>query len=202
MSIAVCVACLITVEFLPAGLLTPIADGLGISQGMAGQTLTATAFAAIFASLFVSTLTRGIDRPVGAAFLVLNRTGVPAAMLAIFAIFAGQFAFFTYLRPFFESVSQFDVTRISAVLLLFGIANDAESAGGLQVAVIQIANAFGAALGSYLLDASGPKAPFLASTLLLALAGLVVLGAVSVRMGRPKAVFGCAGSLGANEASS
>ncbi|MCP5339297.1 MAG: MFS transporter, partial [Sinobacteraceae bacterium] len=62
LSITACVAGLITVEFLPAGLLTPMAEGLQISQGMAGQTLTATAFAAIFASLFASRATRGVDR--------------------------------------------------------------------------------------------------------------------------------------------
>lgn len=350
--------------------MTPIAEGLQITTGMAGQTLTATAFAAIFASLFVSTLTQGINRrtvvlsyslllmisclmtafstslvtmliarvvlglalggfwamaasvtmqlvaeedvpkalsvvfggvsvalvlaaPLGsflgetigwravfiaaaclggicfmwqlvvlpsltsgekrspaAAFLVLRRAGVPAAAVAIFASFAGQFAFFTYLRPFLEMESKFDAGLISAVLLLFGIANfagtsvsslflkeklrptlgvapliltfcalllvflgylqwltagviavwglvfglvpvgwstwitrnipdDAESAGGLQVAIIQIANTFGAALGGYLLDTSGPTMPFIASAALLAIAAVTVL--VNVR---------------------
>lgn len=380
LSITACVACLITVEFLPAGLLTPIAQGLHVSQGMAGQTLTATAVAAIFASLFVSALTRGMDRrrvvlgysvllilsslltalstnfvvmligrvllgwalggfwamaaaitmqlvgpkevpkalsivfggvsvalvlaapagsflgeiigwrgvfllaaglgmaclvwqalvlpplpsrehrPAMAAFLVFRRAGVPAAMLAIFAAFAGQFAFFTYLRPFLEAVPRLSVDRISLVLLLFGVSNfvgtslsslflngklkatlglaplalaccaialigaghlqlvttvvvalwgfvlglvpvawstwvarslpdDAEAAGGLQVAVIQVANAFGAALGGYLLDGSGPKAPLVASAVLLALAGTVVLAAVHVRAVKPAATL-------------
>ncbi|MCZ2439782.1 MAG: MFS transporter [Burkholderiales bacterium] len=377
LSITACVAGLITVEFLPAGLLTPMAEGLQISQGMAGQTLTATAFAAIFASLFASRATRGVDRrkvilgyslllilsclltalstrfavlllgrvllglalggfwamaaaitlqlvpardvpkalsivfggvsvalvlaapagsflgeivgwrgvfllaaglglvcliwqalvfpklpsrehrPALAAFLVLKRAGVPAAMLAIFAIFAGQFAFFTYLRPFFEAVPHFDVQQISAVLLLFGVANfvgtslssfflrgelkttlafaplllvvcatvliaaghiplvttlvvafwgmvlgvvpvgwstwvarslpdDAESAGGLQVAVIQVANTFGAAFGGYLLDANGPQAILMASAILFALSAITVLAAVRVRSSAPE----------------
>lgn len=371
-SIALCVACLIAVEFLPASLLTPIARGMQISEGAAGQTLTATAVAAIFSSLFASAATRGVDRrvivlgysallilssllqalstsfawmlvgrvllglalggfwamapaitmrlvpakdvakalsivfggvsvalvvsapagsflgaiigwrgvfyvaagigalclswqafvlpkmpsseplPVGAVFRVMKRPGVPTAMSAIFAVFAGQFAFFTYLRPFFESVPRLSVGGISLVLLLFGIANfagtslssaflkqhlgktlalapltlalcavvlvtaghlqgvtaltipiwgfvfgvvpvgwstwvtrnladAAESAGGLQVAVIQVANTFGAAAGGYLLDASGAKAPFLASALLLVAAGVIALTRVGGR---------------------
>jgi DHA1 family purine ribonucleoside efflux pump-like MFS transporter len=38
-SVAFCVACLITVEFLPVSLLTPMAQDLGISEG-AGQSVT------------------------------------------------------------------------------------------------------------------------------------------------------------------
>ena len=36
-SVAFCVACLIIVEFLPVSLLTPMAQDLGISEGVAGQ---------------------------------------------------------------------------------------------------------------------------------------------------------------------
>lgn len=35
-AVAFCVACLITVEFLPVSLLTPMAQDLGISEGVAG----------------------------------------------------------------------------------------------------------------------------------------------------------------------
>ena len=51
-AVAFCVACLITVEFLPVSLLTPMALDLGVSEGLAGQTVTVTAFVAMFASLF------------------------------------------------------------------------------------------------------------------------------------------------------
>ena len=37
---------LITAEFLPASLLTPMAASLGVSEGMAGQAVTATALVA------------------------------------------------------------------------------------------------------------------------------------------------------------
>ncbi|MGM1329498.1 MFS transporter, partial [Klebsiella michiganensis] len=53
-AVAFCVACLITVEFLPVSLLTPMAQDLGISEGVAGQSVTTTAFVAMFASLFIT----------------------------------------------------------------------------------------------------------------------------------------------------
>ena len=47
-AVAFCVACLIIVEFLPVSLLTPMVQDLGISEGVAGQAVTATAFVAMF----------------------------------------------------------------------------------------------------------------------------------------------------------
>jgi Arabinose efflux permease len=71
-AVAFCVACLITVEFLPVSLLTPMALDLGVSEGVAGQTVTVTAFVAMFASLFITTVIRAADRRyVVIAFAVL-----------------------------------------------------------------------------------------------------------------------------------
>ncbi|HAJ3705752.1 TPA: MFS transporter, partial [Escherichia coli] len=61
-AVAFCVACLITVEFLPVSLLTPMALDLGISEGMAGQSVTTTAFVAMFSSLFITTVIGKTDR--------------------------------------------------------------------------------------------------------------------------------------------
>lgn len=61
-AVAFCVACLITVEFLPVSLLTPMALDLGISKGMAGQSVTTTAFVAMFSSLFITSVIGKTDR--------------------------------------------------------------------------------------------------------------------------------------------
>jgi DHA1 family purine ribonucleoside efflux pump-like MFS transporter len=61
-AVAFCVACLITVEFLPVSLLTPMAQELGITEGVAGQSVTTTAFVAMFASLFVTHVIGRTDR--------------------------------------------------------------------------------------------------------------------------------------------
>lgn len=53
---------LVTAEFLPASLLTPMAADLGVTEGVAGQTVTVTAAVALVTSLLIATATRGIDR--------------------------------------------------------------------------------------------------------------------------------------------
>ncbi len=53
---------LVTAEFLPASLLTPMAATLGVSAGIAGQAVTVTAAMALLAALLVTGLTQGIDR--------------------------------------------------------------------------------------------------------------------------------------------
>ena len=46
-----------------------------------------------------------------------------AGMCAIFMAFAGQFAFFTYIRPVYMTLAGFDVDGLTLVLLSFGIAS-------------------------------------------------------------------------------
>ena len=370
-AVAFCVACLITVEFLPVSLLTPMAQDLGISEGLAGQSVTTTAFVAMFASLFITSMIRSTDRryvvilfsvlltvscllvsfansfalllvgraclglalggfwamsasltmrlvpmrvvpkalsvifgavsialviaaPLGSflggvigwrhvfnaaavmgvrctlwvlkvlpslpgeaphqqqnMFGLLKRPGVMARMCAIFMAFAGQFAFFTYIRPVYMTLAGFDVDGLTLVLLSFGIASfigtslssvilrrsvkaaltaaplvlatsatvlvlwgesqvvasavaiiwgfafalipvgwstwitrslsdQAEKAGSIQVAVIQLANTCGAAIGGVALDHLGLLSPLVISGALMLLTGLLV--AVKVRV--------------------
>lgn len=370
-AVAFCVACLITVEFLPVSLLTPMAQDLGISEGLAGQSVTTTAFVAMFASLFITSMIRSTDRryvvilfpvlltvscllvsfansfallllgraclglalggfwamstsltmrlvptrvvpkalsvifgavsialviaaPLGSflggvigwrnvfnaaavmgvfctlwvlkvlpslpgeaphqqqnMFSLLKRPGVMAGMCAIFMAFAGQFAFFTYIRPVYMTLAGFDVDGLTLVLLSFGIASfigtslssvilkrsvkaaltaaplvlatsatvlvlwgesqvvasavvviwgfafalipvgwstwitrslsdQAEKAGSIQVAVIQLANTCGAAVGGVALDHLGLLSPLVISGALMLLTGLLV--AVKVRV--------------------
>jgi predicted MFS family arabinose efflux permease len=61
-SMALGVFALVTAEFLPASLLTPIAADFGISEGAAGQTVTATAAFALLSSLLVTAVIRNLDR--------------------------------------------------------------------------------------------------------------------------------------------
>ena len=62
LSLAMGVFGLVTAEFLPASLLTPIAADLGVTVGAAGQTVTATAIIGIFAGLLMPIFTRSFDR--------------------------------------------------------------------------------------------------------------------------------------------
>jgi predicted MFS family arabinose efflux permease len=56
----------------------------------------------------------------GTAFRVLRRRQVPLGMGAVTLFFLGQFALFTYLRPFLETVTRVDVSTLSLLLLLMG----------------------------------------------------------------------------------
>jgi predicted MFS family arabinose efflux permease len=57
-----------------------------------------------------------------AAFRVLRRPLVPVGMAAAALFFLGQFALFTYLRPFLETVTMADVPTLSLLLLVLGAA--------------------------------------------------------------------------------
>ena len=46
---------------------------------------------------------------------------IALGMTSIFLLFMGQFALFTYLRPFLESVSGYSVSALSLALLLMGL---------------------------------------------------------------------------------
>ncbi|STU85752.1 putative inner membrane transport protein [Klebsiella pneumoniae] len=182
----------------------------------------------------------------------LRRPGMLGGMLATILIFSGHFAFFTYLRPFLETVAQASVEGVSLILLGFGIANfigtsvasyllsrslrltlalvplmmsvlallmvtfghltvlagllvalwgfafglvpvawstwlattvpdEAESAGGLLVASIQLAISAGAAGGGAVFDLHGASGVFTGSGLLLLSAMVIVFAAVRVK---------------------
>jgi predicted MFS family arabinose efflux permease len=55
-------------------------------------------------------------------FRLLRRRQVALGMTSILLLFMGQFALFTYLRPFLESVSGYSVSALSLALLLMGLA--------------------------------------------------------------------------------
>jgi predicted MFS family arabinose efflux permease len=58
----------------------------------------------------------------GNVFRLLARRQVALGMTSILLLFMGQFALFTYLRPFLESVTGVSVSLLSAILLVMGVA--------------------------------------------------------------------------------
>jgi predicted MFS family arabinose efflux permease len=55
-------------------------------------------------------------------FALLKRPAVCLGMAAASLFFMGQFALFTYLRPFLETVTRVDVSTLSLMLLVLGVA--------------------------------------------------------------------------------
>ena len=178
-------------------------------------------------------------------FGLLKSRLVRLGMLAVGIFFMGQFALFTYLRPFLETVTRVDVPTLSLLLLLLGVAGfigttvigrflkmgfyatlaiipvlmaaiavtliaagasvtatavllgawgllataapvgwwtwvaralpqNAEAAGGLMVAVVQLSIATGSTVGGLLFDSSGYQATFALSAGLLLVAAVLV----------------------------
>jgi predicted MFS family arabinose efflux permease len=62
LSMALCVAVLIASEFMPVSLLSPIAADLGVTEGHMGQAISISGIFAVVTSLFVSSVTRRLDR--------------------------------------------------------------------------------------------------------------------------------------------
>lgn len=58
----------------------------------------------------------------GNALKLLRNPSIALGMAAVGAFFMGQFALFTYLRPFLETVTRVDVATLSLILLVIGIA--------------------------------------------------------------------------------
>ncbi|MER9619361.1 MFS transporter [Mesorhizobium sp. M0207] len=58
----------------------------------------------------------------GNPLALLGRLPVATGMASIMMLFMGQFALFTYLRPFLESVTRLDIAELSAILLAMGLA--------------------------------------------------------------------------------
>lgn len=58
----------------------------------------------------------------GNVLRLLKKPMVLVGMLAVSTLFMGQFALFTYLRPFLETVTRVDVATLSLLLLTIGVA--------------------------------------------------------------------------------
>lgn len=61
-ALAIVIAALNASETLPASLLTPMSSSLGVSEGLIGQSVTATAILAIVTSLLISPLSQRVNR--------------------------------------------------------------------------------------------------------------------------------------------
>jgi len=80
---SLCVAVLIASEFMPVSLLTPIATELGVTEGQTGQAISISGVFAVVTSLFISGLTRRLDRRV--VLLAFSASLVLSAAIVTFA---------------------------------------------------------------------------------------------------------------------
>lgn len=103
----------------------PLGSFLGGIIGWRGAFFCLIPVAAIALAWKLASLPAMPSRPgqgrVG-VFALLARPAIALGMAAVGLLFMGQFALFTYLRPFLETVTRVDVTTLSLLLLLVGVA--------------------------------------------------------------------------------
>ncbi|WP_119681326.1 MFS transporter [Indioceanicola profundi] len=101
----------------------PLGSFLGQYIGWRGAFFSVVPLAAItLVWLFTSLPAMPSDRSTRTTnvFKVLGRPQAKYGMAAVTLLFMGQFALFTYLRPFLESVTRLDVSTLSLILLVIG----------------------------------------------------------------------------------
>jgi predicted MFS family arabinose efflux permease len=160
-AIALGVAGLIIAEFLPAGMLTPMARDLRITEGMAGQAVTATSLFAVLSSLLIAYLTRTINRRY--VLLSLSSALIASNLLVAFApnftvLLIGRVLLGISLGGFW-SMAAATATRLvksesvpKALAIIFGASS--------------FASVFAAPLSSYLSNVIGWRNVFLISAAL------------------------------------
>lgn len=163
LSMALCVAMLIASEFLPVSLLTPMAEGLGASEGETGQAISISGLFAVLASLLVTT-----------AAGTLNRKWVLVAMTA-FMLFslvlvaaAPNFAVLMIGRALLGICIGGFWALATAVIMRLVPESEVPKALALMYGGQAIAAAFAAPIGSYLGGIFGWRAVFWALTPIVA----------------------------------
>lgn len=107
---------------------------------------------------------------------LLRTPGIAIGMVAVAVLFMGQFALFTYLRPFLETVTHVDISWLSIILLLIGLSGLAGTAAiGPLVAknLRRVLIIIPAMMAGLALSLAGLGGSFWTTVLLLAAWGLI-----------------------------
>ncbi|HEY0212224.1 MAG TPA: MFS transporter [Paenirhodobacter sp.] len=147
---------LIAAEFLPMSLLTPMAADLGVSKGLAGQAVTATAVIALLTGLLIATLTRGVDRRhvlLGFSVLLIVSNLLVAASTSYAMLLCGRLLLGIAIGGFW--------TMSAAIAMRLVPAAQVPKALSMIFAGVSLATVVAAPLGSLLGAAIGWRAVFL-----------------------------------------
>jgi predicted MFS family arabinose efflux permease len=103
----------------------PLGAFLGAEVGWLGaffSVVPVAAMALCWKMLSLSAMPGKRKQRSGNVFTLLQRRPVALGMAGVSVFFTGQFALFTYLRPFLEAVTHAGVTMTSLMLLIIGVA--------------------------------------------------------------------------------
>jgi predicted MFS family arabinose efflux permease len=149
----------------------PLGSYLGQYIGWRGAFVTVAPLAAITLAWLIATLPPMPSRvraDFAAPFKVLRLPVVAYGMGAVALFFMGRFALFTYLRPFLETVTRVDVSTLSLLLLVLGVAG---LAGTVPVGRAVRANLYGTLIAI-------PVAMAVVTVGLIALGGSTIMTAI------------------------
>jgi predicted MFS family arabinose efflux permease len=103
----------------------PLGSFLGQYIGWRGAFFSVVPLAALSLAwqlLTLPSMPTGDEHRSGSVFAILRMPKVGLGMVAVAFFFMGQFALFTYVRPFLEVVTHVSVSTLSSLLLIMGIA--------------------------------------------------------------------------------
>lgn len=145
LSMSLSVAMLIAAEFMPVSLLTPMAAGLGASEGATGQAISISGLFALVSSLLVTTAAGRLNRK----WVMVALTGLMLLSLVMVAM-APNFAVLMTARAILGVCIGGFWALAAAVMMRLVPAEDLPRALSVMYGGQAIAAAFAAPLGSYL----------------------------------------------------
>lgn len=145
LSMTLCVSMLISSEFMPVSLLTPIAHGLHVPPGQTGQAISASGFSAMVAALLTSTLIGTLNRK----HVLLGMTVCMACSLIMIALASNMAAFITARILLGVSIGGF-WSLATSILMRLVPSQDVSKALSIMYMGQALATAFAAPIGSYL----------------------------------------------------
>ncbi|OCG22180.1 MFS transporter [Gilliamella sp. wkB108] len=160
------VSSLITSEFIPISLLTPIAHDLSISEGLAGQSITMVGIFAVIASLLLSPVAKHINRKIillGFSVIVIVSNLIVAFSLNYTILLIGRGLLGICVGGFWSMTS--------AVTLQLATSKDISRALSIIYAGVSVATIIALPLSSYIGNIMGWRNVFI----IAALMGLVSL---------------------------
>jgi predicted MFS family arabinose efflux permease len=161
---ALCVAMLIASEFMPVSLLTPMAEGLGATEGQTGQAISISGLFAVAASLLVTTLAGKLNRK----WVMVAMTAFMLLSLVLVAA-APNFAVLMIGRALLGICIGGFWALATAVIMRLVPASEVPRALALMYGGQAIAAAFAAPVGSYLGGMFGWREVFWALTPIVAI---------------------------------
>lgn len=164
LSMALCVAMLIASEFMPVSLLTPMAKGLGATEGQTGQAISVSGLFAVAASLLITTAAGSLNRK----WVLVAMTALMLLSLVLVAA-APNFAVLMIGRALLGICIGGFWALATAVIMRLVPQGEVPQALALMYGGQAIAAAFAAPIGSYFGGLFGWREVFWALTPIVAI---------------------------------